>query len=178
MKHLFAVLLIVLSASLAAPAMAQDNPEYFIPATTDSSPLSPDSLTGAELHPGMKVVVHYTHLGDEQEITILTEPFFYHDYMWVFAETDDYRGGTYTDMFSLAGMGAGTYDGSAGSFWSATNYTTVAPGLPAFYVVESGDTLWGIAKKYYGDGTLWNVLCTTYRGDPQNLPIGSKVFFC
>lgn len=42
------------------------------------------------------------------------------------------------------------------------------------YTTQSGDTLWGIAERNLGSGSLWNKL-TGYGGDPRQLPIGQKI---
>ena len=45
--------------------------------------------------------------------------------------------------------------------------------LPATYAAKKGDTLWGIAAQFYGDGTKWRTLAAKNNvSDPKKLPIG------
>ena len=45
--------------------------------------------------------------------------------------------------------------------------------VPETYTVRKGDTLWGIAVRFYGDGTRWSVLAAKNNiGDPKHLPVG------
>lgn len=45
--------------------------------------------------------------------------------------------------------------------------------LPGTYTVVKGDTLWGIASRFYGDGTRWRELAMKNDvADPKKLPIG------
>ena len=44
---------------------------------------------------------------------------------------------------------------------------------PRTYTVKKGDTLWGIATRFYGDGTRWRELASRNGvGDPKKLQIG------
>ena len=44
---------------------------------------------------------------------------------------------------------------------------------PRTYTVKKGDTLWGIATRFYGDGTRWRELASKNGvGDPRKLQIG------
>lgn len=45
--------------------------------------------------------------------------------------------------------------------------------LPRTYTVQTGDTLWAIACRFYGDGTRWSALAAENGiGDPKHLPVG------
>lgn len=58
-----------------------------------------------------------------------------------------------------------------------TNLPPPAPPLPAAprrYTVVSGDTLWGIAVRFYGDGNQWRRIATTNGiTDPRALRVGA-----
>lgn len=58
-----------------------------------------------------------------------------------------------------------------------TNLPPAAPPLPAAprrYTVVSGDTLWGIAVRFYGDGNQWRRIADTNRiTDPRAVRIGT-----
>ena len=46
--------------------------------------------------------------------------------------------------------------------------------LPKTYIVRSGDTLWAIACRFYGDGTRWSDLAArNHIGDPRKLQTGT-----
>lgn len=51
--------------------------------------------------------------------------------------------------------------------YAQTNY-------PNAYTVKAGDTLWDIAQKYLGSGSLYPKL-QGYTGDPRQLPIGTRL---
>lgn len=45
--------------------------------------------------------------------------------------------------------------------------------IPRTYTVQTGDTLWAIACRFYGDGTRWSALAAENGiGDPKHLPVG------
>lgn len=45
--------------------------------------------------------------------------------------------------------------------------------IPKTYTVQTGDTLWAIACRFYGDGTRWSDLAARNGiGDPKHLPVG------
>lgn len=49
-------------------------------------------------------------------------------------------------------------------------------GKITYYVVKKGDTLWELAKKYYGSGTKWKVIADKNGvKNPRNLQIGTKL---
>lgn len=48
--------------------------------------------------------------------------------------------------------------------------------VPKFYVVKSGDTLWGIAKKLFGDGSKWKQIADKNNiKDATRLIVGTKL---
>lgn len=50
------------------------------------------------------------------------------------------------------------------------------PKTPITYVVKSGDTLWGIAKKYYGDGSKYTIIAEENKlSNPNMLNIGQNL---
>ncbi len=53
-----------------------------------------------------------------------------------------------------------------------------APSVPKKYVVKSGDTLWGIAKKYYGDGSRYGIIVIANSGsisNPNFIKVGQEL---
>ena len=44
------------------------------------------------------------------------------------------------------------------------------------HIMKDGDTLWGLAQKYYGDGTLYTIL-SKYNNisNPRTIPNGKKI---
>lgn len=49
-------------------------------------------------------------------------------------------------------------------------------GKITYYVVKKGDTLWELAKKYYGSGSKWKVIADKNGvKNPRNLQIGTKL---
>ena len=63
---------------------------------------------------------------------------------------------------------------------AADNYTDTglkqrpdAQETPKTVTVKKGDTLWGFAVKYYGDGTRWREIADKNKiKDPKRLPVG------
>lgn len=55
-----------------------------------------------------------------------------------------------------------------------------APGVGTFYVIVSGDTLWGIAKRFYGDGSRWPIIWDANKpmrsGNPNLIFPGEQIF--
>ena len=54
--------------------------------------------------------------------------------------------------------------GEAVQFIKAESPTEDNPKRPREYVVQSGDTLWGISKRFYGDGSKYNSI---YEANPK-----------
>jgi 5'-nucleotidase/UDP-sugar diphosphatase len=43
------------------------------------------------------------------------------------------------------------------------------------HVITAGDTLWDLAKTYYGDGTMWSKIAEANPSvDPTDLTIGER----
>jgi LysM repeat protein len=62
--------------------------------------------------------------------------------------------------------------------YTPQNYSPVAnyvsnPSAGQGYTVKSGDTLWGIAQKYLGNGANYKQL--GYSGNPNSLPVGTRL---
>lgn len=64
------------------------------------------------------------------------------------------------------------------------NYAAPPAEVPApvtgvrVYHVKQGDTLWSLAKTYYGDSKHWRRILAANRNrvpDPRNLPVGIKL---
>lgn len=52
----------------------------------------------------------------------------------------------------------------------------LAPNTPTSHVVASGDTLWDLAKQFYGDGTLWKKISEANgTPTPRHLTIGKEL---
>ena len=61
---------------------------------------------------------------------------------------------------------------------NAPEATVEAAPAPAFYTVQSGDSLWKIASKHYGDGNKWNALFEANREvikDPDLIYPGQQI---
>jgi nucleoid-associated protein YgaU len=68
---------------------------------------------------------------------------------------------------ALAGL-AGEGGGSVSSLMREEERS-----LPRTYTVRAGDTLWGIATRFYGDGTRWRTLAEKNGvADPKKLQVG------
>jgi 5'-nucleotidase / UDP-sugar diphosphatase len=53
---------------------------------------------------------------------------------------------------------------------------TQAPTSSGTYTVQRGDTLYGIARKSYGDGKQWQKIASANPGvDPSRLPVGKTL---
>lgn len=67
-------------------------------------------------------------------------------------------------LASLAGEGGGA---------AASPVREEARSVPQTYTIRVGDTLWGIATRFYGDGTLWRSLAEKNGiSDPKKLQVG------
>lgn len=56
--------------------------------------------------------------------------------------------------------------------------TEANPKSNGYHIVKGGDTLWGIAKKYYGDGTKSNIIFNANKDkikNPNEIKIGQKL---
>lgn len=56
--------------------------------------------------------------------------------------------------------------------------STNAPGnsLPTTYTIKSGDTLWALAKKYYGDGSMYTAIASANNiSNPNKITVGKKL---
>lgn len=79
-----------------------------------------------------------------------------------------------------AGGAAGTADAAVGALTGNTsaNNQAVVPGTNPVvsYTVESGDSLWRIAEKYFGDGNFWRKIyaenAEVVGSDPNKLQVG------
>jgi 5'-nucleotidase/UDP-sugar diphosphatase len=58
----------------------------------------------------------------------------------------------------------------------ATEAPALAPNTPTSHVIASGDTLWDLAKQFYGDGTLWRKISEANgKPTPRHLTIGKEL---
>lgn len=55
----------------------------------------------------------------------------------------------------------------------ASNYNSVPSYTP--YTVKPGDTLWGLAQKYTGNGSNWRNI-QGFGGNPHQLPVGQQLY--
>lgn len=65
---------------------------------------------------------------------------------------------------------------SAGT--SAAPPTDPAPGAVRMHVVQRGETLWTISKRYYGNGREWRKIYAANRNrikNPSDVPVGIKL---
>jgi 5'-nucleotidase len=68
-----------------------------------------------------------------------------------------------------------TYD-STSSTPTASAGSTGAPASGSTYVVKPGDTLYGIARRLYGDGKQWQRIAAANPGlSPQMLKVGQTI---
>ncbi|MBO9125634.1 MULTISPECIES: bifunctional metallophosphatase/5'-nucleotidase [unclassified Rhizobium] len=52
----------------------------------------------------------------------------------------------------------------------------LAPNTPTTHVIASGDTLWDLAKQFYGDGTLWKKISEANgKPTPRHLTVGKEL---
>lgn len=52
----------------------------------------------------------------------------------------------------------------------------LAPNTPTTHVIASGDTLWDLAKQFYGDGTLWRKISEANGNPtPRHLTVGKEL---
>ncbi|MDM9625837.1 5'-nucleotidase C-terminal domain-containing protein [Rhizobium sp. S152] len=58
----------------------------------------------------------------------------------------------------------------------STEAPALAPNTPTTHVIASGDTLWDLAKQFYGDGTLWRKISEANgKPTPRHLTIGKEL---
>ncbi|HPO91034.1 MAG TPA: LysM peptidoglycan-binding domain-containing protein, partial [Victivallales bacterium] len=59
-----------------------------------------------------------------------------------------------------------------------TQETTEIKGETEDYTVSKGDTLWGISKKFYGEGSKWQLILNANKdiiSDPNKLKAGTVI---
>jgi 5'-nucleotidase len=58
----------------------------------------------------------------------------------------------------------------------STEAPALAPNTPTTHVIASGDTLWDLAKQFYGDGTLWKKISEANgKPTPRHLTVGKEL---
>lgn len=68
----------------------------------------------------------------------------------------------------------------AATFAARVRYPQPGTGPGTRYTIVSGDTLWGIAKRFYGDGSLWRIIWDANKpmtsGNPDLIYVGEVVY--
>src|SRR5579875_470628 len=69
-----------------------------------------------------------------------------------------------------------TSSSSTSSSSKPTTSSSTAASKTRTHVIQKGDTFWGLAKKYYGKGTLWTkIQAANPKVDPRRLQIGKTL---